>query len=328
MANAIRPLTLQQRFKPAQLSFHGGFRNVSFQIGEILLPESSQQNINATTASFVRGILKKSPQVQFPVTIPNSLTLMRGVNNIVATVVGQKNPHGGTDAVLIARAIERLSSFNTKLRTVEHLIATKAHNDAESSSDDESVRLGKSSNSRSHNQIMLAGVVVGVKFEEGANPRFHILLRQDANPNNIIPLCYEAKNASALSQRVKFGSIIYVDGEFVYRPTPIYEMDENGKRKIGENGQPIAVLDENGKPQHRIHTYIRVTSPKDPAEFDLDFGNNSTPAWMTEIANQLTAARTRSVQKADAETKPVNPPGSADPRKTIFAGIPGSVDEL
>ena len=335
MATAIRPLTLQERKKPAQLSFHGGFRNVSFQIGEVVLPESSGANINATTASYVKAIIKKSNTVQFPVMVPNSLTMMRGVVNTIATVTGQQNASGGFEAVLLARATERLSSFNTKLRTVEHLIEPKqAADQAASYSDDETARLGKSSNARSHNQVMLAGVVVGAKFEDGQHPRFHIWIRQDSNPSNVIPLCYEAKNANSMVSRVKYGSIIYVDGEFVYRNVTVFQMDEKGQRKLDSNGQPMPELDAAGNPVRRMHTYIRITAPKDPAEFDLDLGN-TVPAWMSDIAKKLAEARVRSatpaagaatkevVAKATASTTPIE-----DPRKTTFAGIPSSIDDL
>jgi len=331
MATAIRPLTLQERKKPAQLSFHGGFRNVSFQIGECLVPEGAQKNLNAATASYVKGSIKKSETVQFPVTIPNSLTIIRGYVNTIATVIGQKNAAGGYDAVLLARGTERLSSFNTKLRTVEHLIATKSQNEAQDGLSDEDVnRLGKSSNARSHNQVMLAGVVVGARFEDGQHPRFHIFIRQDSNPTNVIPLCYEARNASSMVSRVKFGQIIYVDGEFVYRNVPVFQMDENGVRKVDENGQPILELDGNGKPAVRMHTYIRITAPKDPAEFDLDLGNK-VPPWITEIASKLVEARTRSAvapkATAASEAKTATSP-TDEPRKTVLADLPSSIDDL
>lgn len=337
MATAIRPLTLQERKKPAQLSFHGGFRNVSFQIGECVLPENSQKNINVSTASYVKALIRKSETVQFPIMLPNSLTMMRGVVNTIATVVGQKNATGSYDAILLARATERLSSFNTKLRTVEHLIATKNQEESQNDlSDENSNRLGKSSNARSHNQVMLAGVVVGARFEDGQHPRFHIYIRQDSNPNNIIPLCYEARNANSMVSRVKYGSIIYADGEYVYRNVPVFQMDENNARKLDDNGQPIPQLDDNGQPQRRMHTYIRITAPKDPAEFDLDLGN-TVPGWMLEIAKKLAEARTRSTitakEGATSDTSKSKNAGSVpaqieDPRETSLKGIPGSIDDL
>lgn len=331
-ATAIRPLTLQERQKPAQLSFHGGFRNVSFQLGEVVLPESSRSNVNATTASFVKGFIRKSPTIEFPIIIPNSLMTLRGVVNTIATVAGQKNNSGGYDAVLQARATERLSSFNTKLRTVEHLIESKKVVDEVSNnlSDDDAARLGKSSNARSHNQVMLAGVVVGAKFEDGQNPRFHIWIRQDSNPTNVIPLVYEARNASSMVTRIKFGSIIYADGEFVYRNVPNYQTDESGVRKLDINGQVMPVLDDAGKPVRRLQTYIRITAPKDPAEFDLDLGN-SIPSWMAEIAKKIAEGRTRS-QAPTKEAAPAALTAPAapleNPLKTTFAGIPSSIDDL
>jgi len=287
MSSVIRPLTLSERKKPAQLTYIGGFKNVSFQIGEIVLPEAFERNTNGTTPAYTKAIVRKSPTVEFPIMVPNSLGVLKGATNTVASVIGQKNKYGGYDAILVARSTERLSSFNSKLRTVEDLVRSNSTNGADDA------RLGKSSNARIHNQVMLAGVVVGARFEDGDSPKFHIDLRQDANPSNVVPLTYEARNASAMVSRVKFGSLIYVDGEYAFRNVPVHEVDEEGKLKLDAEGKPIPVLDADQKPMKRIHTYIRITSPKDPAEFDTDFGK-SIPRWVTEIAQEIAAARARS----------------------------------
>lgn len=287
-SSVIRPLTLSERKKPAQLTFLGGFKNVSFQIGEIVMPDAADRNTNGTTPVYSKAIVRKSPTVQFPIMIPNALGVLKGATNTVASVIGQKNKCGGYDAILVARSTERLSSFNSKLRTVEDLVRTS---DIEPNVEDG--RLGKSSNARIHNQVMLAGVVVSARFEDGENPRFLINLRQDANPDNIVPLAYEARNASAMVSRVKYGSLIYVDGEYAFRSVPVYAMDDEGQEILDANRKPIPVLDGAGNPTKRIHTYIRITSPKDPAEFDTDFGKTA-PRWVVQIAEELAAGRTRS----------------------------------
>ena len=299
MASVIRPLTLAERKKPAQLTFFGGFKNVSFQIGEVTLPEAAAHNANATTPAYVKAIVRKSATVQFPIMVPNSLAVLKGMTNTVASVIGQKNKYGGHDAVLVARSTERLSSFNAKLRTVEDLVKT-----GEASGETDETRLGRSSGARIHNQVMLAGVVVGARFEDGDSPRFHIDLRQDANPSNIIPLIYEARNASAMVSRVKYGSLIYVDGEYAFRSVPINEVDEDGRLKLDADRKPIPILDEKGQPTKRIQTYIRITSPKDPAQFDTDFGS-TVPRWVVEIAEEIAAARARTaVSRAEISTEP------------------------
>lgn len=306
MSSVIRPLTLSERKKPAQLTYFGGFKNVSFQIGEIVLPDAASRNNNGTTAVYSKALVRKSPTVQFPIMVPNALGVLKGPTNTVASVIGQKNKFGGYDAILVARSTERLSSFNSKLRTVEDLIKTS---DLAPAAADEA-RLGKSSNARIHNQVMLAGVVVGARFEDGESPKFHIDLRQDANPNNIVPLTYEARNASAMVSRVKRGSLIYVDGEYAFRNVPVYKMGEDGKVLLDDTRRPIAELDADDKPMKRIHTYIRITAPKDPAEFDTDFGG-TVPRWVVEIAHEMALSRTRSARPeqaaapadADAEVK-------------------------
>jgi hypothetical protein len=309
MVSVIRPLTLAERKKPAQLTFFGGFKNVSFQIGEVALPDAAARNANATTPAYVKAIVRKSATVQFPIMVPNSLGVLKGMTNTVASVVGQKNKFGGHDAVLVARSTERLSSFNAKLRTVEDLVRT-----GETSAEAEETRLGKSSSARIHNQVMLAGVVVGARFEDGDSPRFHIDLRQDANPSNIIPLIYEARNASAMVSRVKYGSLIYVDGEYAFRSVPALEVDEDGRLKLDAERKPIPILDEKGQPTKRIQTYIRITSPKDPAQFDTDFGN-TIPRWVVEIAEEIAASRARTaVSKAETT---LDPTPTADEQKAM-----------
>lgn len=287
MSSVIRPLTLSERKKPAQLMYVGGFKNVSFQIGEIVLPEAADRNTNSAMPAFTKAIVRKSATIKFPIMIPSGIAILKGPINTIASVIGQKNKFGGFDAVLVARGTERLSSFNSKLRTVQDLIQT-----AEVEAVAEETRLGKSSNARTHNQVMLAGVVVFARFEDGDFPKFHIHLRQDGNPNNVVPLTFEARSASAMVSRVKYGSLIYVDGEYAFRNLPVFEQDEDGKVKLDAERKPIPVLDEAGVPLKRVHTYIRITSPKDPAEFDTDF-SSGVPRWITEIASDISASRAR-----------------------------------
>ena len=286
-SSTIRPLTLAERKKPAQLSFYGGFKNVSFQIGEIFVPDAATRNINTNVSNYVKGTIHKGDKTKYPIMIPTSLSFLKGFSNTVAQVIGQKNTQGGYDAVLVARNTERLSSFNAKLRTVEDLLKN------EDSKPDEIARMGKSSAARAHNQVMLVGVVVGARFEDGQHPKFHIDLRQDASPNNIIPLIYDAKNASAMINKVKYGSLIYVDGEYAYRQVPVFKMTDEGKVFLDDSSNPVIELDEAGAAKKRIHTYIRITAPKAPADFDTDFGN-SFPRWITEIAEEIAQARERS----------------------------------
>jgi len=297
MSKIIRPLTLNERKRPASLSFVGGFKNVSFQIGELVMPESSEKNVNGTTASFSKGFIRKGEKVQIPIVVPNALGPLKGPSTTVASVIGQKNKYGGYDAMLVARSTARLSSFNSKLRTVEDLVRTSEVDEAA----DEPKRLGKSSAARVHNQVMLAGVVVGSNFEDGEQPRFYISLRQDSNPDNVVPLCYEARNASALAERVRYGALIYVDGEYAARYLPVHELDADGAPKRDQDNNLIPVLDENGKPMRRIHTYIRITSPKDPAEFDTDFGG-AVPKWVAEIADEIAKARAGRIQRSQKNT--------------------------
>lgn len=293
---SIRPLTLAERKKPAQLMFCGGFKNTSFQLGEILLPPTAEPR-NENPAPSVRVVkLQKSASIAFPVHLPLTITPLKGVSNVICSVQGRKNSYGGYDAHLVVRGVERLSTFNTKLRNVTHLVETSQDQDANEK--DESERLGISSNARSHNQVMLAGVVVGAYFEDGESQRFHIQLRQDANPENIIPLVYEARNASALVSRVKFGSYIYVDGEFAYRNVPIYKLDDDGKISRDPEGKPTPVVDEAGQAVKRKAGYIRIQAPKDPAEFDVDF--KTPPKWVQEIAEKIQKSKQRIIAQTDA----------------------------
>ncbi len=297
MSLAIKPLTFGQRQRPAHLSFFGGFRNVSFQLGEISLPAAVDRNDNGSTPAYTKAIMIKSEKVKFPIMVPTALKVMPGSINTVASVFGQRHKLGGYDAVLVARATERLSSFSIKLRTVNDLVntaANKANATAEQPVEDEADRrLGRSSSARVHNQVSLAGVVVSARFDEGENPKFHIELRQDSNPDNVIPLIYEGRNAGGLVDRVSRGKLIYVDGEFAFRMIPVYKLNEDtGRPLLDKDSQPVVVLDEAGLPARRMHTYIRITAPKDPAAFDTDFGGG-LPGWIVKFADELTAGRTR-----------------------------------
>lgn len=321
-ATAIRPLTLSERKKPSQLTFIGCFKNVSFQIGEIVLSSSAEHNTNATTPVYSKAVIKKSPTIQLPIMVPNALPILKGMTNTIASVVGQKNIHGGYDAILVARGSERMSSFNSTLRTVKDLLETL---NKEPKAPAELDRLGKSSSARTHNQVMLAGMVVAARFEDGENPKFIIQIRQDANPNNVIPLIYEAKNASAMQTRVVRGALIYVDGEYAFRNVPIFEMTEDGKPVRDAANKPVIKLDANGKPAKRLHTYIRITAPKDPAEFDTDF-KGGIPPWMVEFADQIAAHRATRIQKIAVRPQVVSPIIFSDGKTP--AVFTGSIDDL
>lgn len=321
MSSHIRPLTHAERRRAAQLTFVSVFKNVSFQIGELLVPKSSERNINDSGPGFVKGIVMKGPTVKFPIMVPNSLPLLPGKTNIVASVFGQRHPYGGYNAVLSARSVERLSCLNSKLRTVEDLIKPKTEQAVA-----EEERLGKSANARVHNQVMLCGVVVEARFEDGDSPRLHLSLRQDSNPNNIIPLIYEARNASAIASSVKYASIIYVEGEYAYRAMPVYQ---NGEEQTLVGGRDrVPALNAEGAPLKFVQTYIRITAPKEPTDFDTDFGG-SYPKWITEIGTEMAVARARSAVRKET-TAPVAaniPPGAAV-EKGAAKPKPNSFDDL
>lgn len=285
MTTAIRPLTINQRRQPATRTYHAGFKNVSFQIGILEMP--NVRTSNDTTAVYTKArIVKDGGNVHFPAMVPKPITPHKGPSNTVASVIGMKNSYGGYDAVLVVRNNERLSSFNSPLRTVEDLIKIDSK-EVKTVADN---RLGKGSNARVHNQVMLCGVIVGARFEDGESPRFHMMMRQDSNVNNVIPLVYEARNASALASHIKAGQLTTVDGEYYYRSVPVYELDEDGRIKLDEDRRPVPVLDEGGNPKNRISTYIRCGVPRDPSEHDTDFGG-TPPKWIVQMANDMAAQR-------------------------------------
>lgn len=129
--------------------------------------------------------------------------------------------------------------------------------------------------------------------------------------------------------KVKYGSLIYVDGEYAFRSMPIHEVDETGQVKLNGEGKPIVVMDEKGQPARRIHTYIRITSPKDPAEFDTDFGR-TVPRWVAEIAEEISAARARSApSKAEMVEQKVDAPEGGALGETAGTGASVSlIDDL
>ncbi len=295
MSKSIRPLTIAEKRKPAQFVFHGGFKNVSFQVGEIVeLPAggASQSTPGTTTA-----ILKKGDKIQFPIRTPQSVPLMNGQVNLTCTTMGARNQYGSYEAMLVVRNCERLSSFNTSLRTINELINA----DAKISDEVVPERLGKGYVARLHNQVSLCGVVVGTRFEGGDNPKFHISLRQDANPENIIPLIYEAKNAETQVSRIKYGTLIFVDGEFAYRKVPAPQMSDDGQILLNDDGTQKIAIGENGEPVNRIHTYIRISPPKEPRmEWDVNFGD-TPPRWLAEMAKDMNDRKKRFATNAAAK---------------------------
>ena len=296
MSKSIRPLTIAEKRKPAQNVFHGGFKNVSFQVGEIVdLPPTS---IEQSTPGTNTVILKKGEKIQFPIRTPQSVPLMRGQVNLTCTTMGARNQYGSYEAMLVVRNCERLSSFNTSLRTINELINSDSKIENEAAPD----RLGKGYAARLHNQVSLCGVVVGTRFEGGENPKFHISLRQDANPENIIPLIYDAKNAETQVNRIKYGTLIFVDGEFAYRKVPALQIGEDGQILLNEDGTQKVQVDADGNVVNRIHTYIRITPPKEPRmEWDVNFGD-TPPRWLTEMAKDMDERKKRYAGNGEAKS--------------------------
>lgn len=288
MAKPIRPLTFKERKRPAQLMYEGGFKNVSFQVGEIIF---KGDDLVQPIPGLRHGVIKKSEKVQFPVMIPTSVPIFKGDGNIICSVFGRKNPVDGKhDAFLVARNMERLSSFNIELRTIQDLRIE------ESTQDTEHERFGKGHSAKQHNQVNLCGVVVGAAFEDGDNPKFHIQLRQTSNPENIIELCYEAKNAGSQVGRIKIGTVIYAEGEYAYRKIPVNKADEQGNPLFDEKGQRVYETDENGEIVKRVHTYIRISAPKEANfEFDINFLPQDPPKWITEMIELIESKKTRAI---------------------------------
>jgi hypothetical protein len=295
MKKAIRPLTLKERKKPAQLLFEGGFKNVSFQIGELMHKDG--QDLQQSGPGLRPAILKKTEKIQFPIMIPSSVATFKGEGNIVCSVFGNKNSTTGLyDTFLVVRNMERLSSFNVQLRTIADLRKT----DAELAED----RLGKGSSARQHNQINLCGVVIGSSFEDGENPKFHIQLRQTNNPDNVIHLIYDAKNAGAQVGRIRFGTIIYVEGEYAYRRVNVPVLNEEGKPVFKDNGEPVYQTDDNGELLKKIHSYIRISAPKEAnLEFDTSFDPEDPPKWVADMAHTMNLKKARSLPVANTSTQ-------------------------
>lgn len=288
MTATIRPLTLQERQRPAHLTYHGGFKNVSFQIGQVVMPAVAKNDVTGPTPGYINALLTKGEKVSLPVRVPRHLYVQSGYSNTVGSVIGQKNTQGGFDAILVVRNSERLSSFNTKLRTVESLLQSDEERAAYEREENE--RLGKSSNARAHNQVMLTGIVIAANYEDGSYPRFHIQIRQDADPSNVIPLTYEGKNASALITRIERGGFISVTGEYVYRQMPVFKCDDQGNFIFDEDRKRVVEVDDEGKPKKRMHTYIRILPPHDPSEFDTNF-SGPPPTWIRLFSEALAAEK-------------------------------------
>lgn len=297
MAKSVRPLTIAERKSPASSVFVGGFKNVSFQVGKVetVTGQDSEQSI----PSLLSATLVKSDTVRYPIKVPTSVRVLNHSSNVVCNVVGQPNHHGDYDAFLLVRNIERLSSFSVALRNIKDVVESGLI------VNDEPDRIGKGRAARAHNQVFLTGVVVGASFEDGENPRLHIKLRQTSDPTNIIPLIYQAKNASGLVGRVKVGGLITVSGEYAIRKLPVYQT-ENGRVVHDENNRPVVQLNENGEPLTRLNSYVRILAPLDiDPQFDTNFvrpdGTADIPKWVRDLADEATARSKRTAGRDPEE---------------------------
>lgn len=321
-------LTVAQKAKPfGKGTANGPFKNVSIQVGVIERQPSDPVNffwLKPRVDARV-GLPFYTPR---GVQIPEAGTIVK----VVGSVTGIKDMSGRHHAGIVARSFERPNVLDLTTRNVVHMYPEKLVGETIMDGDkpkviktqDEANNQAARKSNGSENTVELAGIVVGherrpgiLDPEKGAYTKFPSLtlfLRQDSNPDIVIPVRYTTNTEGKIDQalrRTPWGALVHVRGEHRVFRDPVLKLDEEGKPIPAKNedgsikregGQTIyePLLDDEGKPVLNYYSEIIIKVPEAPNKNDIAFLENDVepPAWITKMVEERQEAQRRKEAEA------------------------------
>ena len=173
-------------------------------------------------------------------------------------------------------------------------------------------------NTEAYNQIQVSGIVVGFDIHNidgsqrsadgtGKMPWIEIHLRQDANPENIIPLRIISSNIDMTANLLQncFLRPMTFYGSHKLERLPVFEKDEAGNI-VTENGLPLQKTDGEGNLVWMYNSYIKVTrEPADAQGRDILFltGEFPIPIWLERLAAEAQQKREEEDKRREERRK-------------------------
>jgi len=305
---SITLLSVAARSVPAKHQYYRGFKNVAYLTG----------HIHSIEGNTIWLQLTNNLNLRVPVIVPPGIRLPRPFKvheaiKMICQIQPHKESDGEAGVRVYARSFERPNVLELPNKSAfEKAVPERAREDTEFRPYGSGYRA-----SNACNQVKIAGMVVGIstrKADTGPDGEIAqsgactILLRQDADDENVIPVKYYGKLAETVASYIKPGDLIYANGK--YRVKPI-ETDQ-----IGDDGKPEVV---------RI-PFIQIEEPALPTAIDivyLDQTRHRFPEWMTKMHERLARGAKRA---APAKAKST-PSTSAAPAQAA-AGDDVAVAEL
>jgi len=280
-------LSLNSRRDPQRHQYYRGFKNVAYLTGYVNRIEGNQILLQMTN----------NFNLLLPVSIPPAVKLPRDVGvrealKMKCQVQAHKNEDGTPGLRVVARSFERPNILELPLQSAfQKVVPVRSFEDREFKPYGAGNRPTDACN-----QVSLAGMVVGINNrpvvigEDGEykqSGRVDLLLRQDDDVDNIIPVRYYGKLAERIATMIKLGEFVTTAGR--YRVAPI-EVDGSAEHNGGK-----AVI-------AKFDPYIHIDTPSHPTEHDIIYlGENSNlPKWTIETHERFKLGQQRRAPKPDS----------------------------
>jgi len=297
----MRMLSAAQAHNPMKTGFHGGFMNVSFQVGVVDYDDDTPPN-----QIYLRKTKDKPNPL--PILLPNGTRRppKNTLTKITCSVLGGTDPATGANyPILVGRHFEVPNVLEAKTRRVTELLEKQA--------DPYEMLIKQTKNG---NEVHLTGVcvkhsIMARRRRDGTISDDKCIvfgLRQDSDKDHIIPVICDRSLAMSAKKNIRFGDIMTVKGEFHVSVVPIYQVDETGKNKLDGAGAPIPELDEKGKVKVRYMPYIHLHGYPGVALNEHILFSDPTkmpvPAWIVDdIAQEIDLRSQMAVRRSATQTE-------------------------
>lgn len=318
-------------YNPAR--YLGQFLNEGMQIGFIFMFKDKDGVVKISISSRAdfqdegRMTMLLAKGLKVPAHASRSLT------NVVFSVIGTVDENGDHQAVLVARKFTAMNFHQTGARNLLDMTKQDENGQLVMLPDEEIRRLElqnlRRGNTDAYNQVRIAGLVVGhsvrnldqsAQDETGKMPYIEIHLRQDNNPENIIPLrivTSKVEMVSKLLDNCYLRPMSFVGAHKIER-IPVYETDEDGSiLKI--DGMPVQKTDESGNLVWRYNSFIKVTQdPTEATPREILFLSTEfkIPDWVMSLVQKEQEEREKQKERRELRRQQVEAggkEGSANP---------------
>jgi hypothetical protein len=307
---SITLLSVAARSVPAKHQYYRGFKNVVYLTGHIHSIEGATIWIQLTN----------NLNLLVPVTVPPGIRLprpfkVREAVKMICQVQSHMEESGEPGLRVYARSFERPNVLELPNKSAfEKVVPERAPEDKDFRPYGSGYRA-----SNACNQVKIAGMVVGISVrktevdpggEVVQSGACTILLRQDTEEENVIPVKYYGKLAETVASYIKPGDMIYAEGKYRVKPVEI-------------EGELV-----DGKPKVRRVPFIQIMEPSLPTAIDIVYIGGPVdkyPSWMIEMHQRFKRGAKRA--ERPAKQTPAAPTSTAS-EASMTTGVTAAKREV